>query len=96
MESIKINILNEVLSSKTRKNYFLSERRGVFGVPDGSEGSQGDYNEIFKYYRHPDMPENVFLQITEHSDSYGDNFSITDIKLVEGKAKTVTVYEPIN
>lgn len=94
MESINIKILNEVLSVDTRDKYFLSEAKGHLGVPDNSDGNQGEYNELFKYYRHPEMPDNVFLQVTEQTDSYGDESRITEMKFVQGKAKQVTVYEP--
>lgn len=95
MESIKISALNQVLSMDTRKKYFLSERKGHHGVTDGGYGSQEDYNETFKYYRHPDFPENIFLEITERTDSYGDNDKIHEMKIVTGVAKQVTVYEPV-
>lgn len=95
MESIKINVLNEVLQESTRKKYFLNEANGHFGVPDDGEGNQDEYNEKHKYYRHPEMPENVFLQITERTDSYGDNWKIAEMKFVQGVAKQITVYEPI-
>lgn len=95
MESISIKILNELLSEKTKKQYFLSEEKGHWGVPDGGEGNQEDYNETLKYYRHPEMPENVFLQISWRTDSYGDNEFMAELKFVQGRAKQITVYEPI-
>ncbi len=95
MELTNPKILNEVLVENTRNKYLISESKGHTGVPDGGDGSQGDYNETFKYYRHPEMPVNVFLQITYVTDSYGDGESISEMKLVEGKEKQVTIYEPI-
>jgi hypothetical protein len=94
MESITIKTLNELLSEKTRSKYLVNEQKGYMGVPSGGEGNQGEYNETFKYYKHNDMPENIFLQVAYQTDSYGDNDAITDIKFVEGKAKQITVYEP--
>lgn len=95
MESISIKVLNEILSEDTRGKYFLSDKKGHWGIGDGSDGNQGDYNETFRYYWHPEMPENIFLQVTERTDSYGDNESIVEMKFVQGKSKQVTVYEPI-
>lgn len=95
MESIKISVLNELLQESTRKKYFLNEKQGHLGVPDDCDSSQGEYNENHKYYQHPEMPENVFLQITERTDSYGDNWTVYEMKFVQGVAKQVTVYEPI-
>jgi len=95
-QTIKISVLNELMSSSTQSKYRISSKDGHRGVPDGGEGYQGEYNERFEFYRHPDMPENVFLQITYQSDSYGDNESIYEMKLVKGREKTITVYEPIN
>lgn len=95
MESINIKALNELLQKSTRQKYFLNKTNGHHGVPDNSDGEQGEYNEVLSYYRHPEMPENVFLQISEHTDSYGDNLTISEMKFVQGVAKQVTVYEPI-
>src|SRR6478736_2967452 len=95
MELINPIHLNELLSESTRKKYFLSESKGNLGIPDSGDGSQGEYNETFKYYRHPEMPQNIFLQITFHTDSYGDSPTINEMKLVEGKQKQITIYEPI-
>lgn len=95
MESIKLDVLNELLQSETRKKYFLNKENGHFGVPRDGEGYQGEYNETFEYYKHPELPENVFLQITKHTDSYGCDPTIVEFKFVKGVAKQVTVYEPI-
>jgi len=91
---IDIQVLNEVFTNK--KNYLTQKEIGHYGVPDGYDGSQGEYNEYFNYYRHHDFPEGVFMRETIHTDSYGDNESIVKIEFVEGVAKTVIVYEPIN
>ena len=52
MELINPIHLNELLQESTRYKYFLSESKGHTGVPDSGDGSQGEYNETFKYYRH--------------------------------------------
>lgn len=96
MESIKIKTLNELMSKDTRGKYKVSESKGYTGIADSDEGSQGEYNERFVFYKHEDLPENIFLQETIHTDSYGDNESTVEWKFVEGKAKTITVYEPLN
>lgn len=95
MESISIKVLNEVLSASTRRNYLLNEQKGHTGIADDSEGEQGEYNETFEYFKHPEMPENCFLQITYQTDSYGHDKKMTEMKFVKGVAKQVTVYEPI-
>ena len=93
-QSISLKVLNEILSQD--RKYFLNEERGHIGIgDDADDGSQGDYNETFKFYKHPEMPENTFLRVTYQTDSYGDNENITEMKFVEGKAKTITVFEPI-
>lgn len=94
METISIKVLNELFSNKTHSKYRISTGDGHQGIID-SDGRQGEYNERFEYLQHPDMPKNIFLQITYRSDSYGDNESIYEYKFVEGKAKTITIYEPI-
>lgn len=92
---ISLKALNELLSDNTRSKFLLNEKDGHKGVPDSGDGNQGEYNERFEFYKHPELPENIFLQITYQSDSYGDNEAIHEMKFVEGKAKTVTIYEPV-
>jgi len=92
---VSIKVLNELLSEKTRSKYKVSSQQGHQGVPQNADGYQGEYNETFEFYQHPDMPSNIFLRLTKHTDSYGDNKSIVEYQFVEGKAKQVTVYEPI-
>lgn len=94
-QTISIKVLNELLSSETRSKYRKSTQQGHQGVPRDSDGYQGEFNETFEFYQHPDMPANIFLRLTEHTDSYGDNESIVEYQFVEGKAKQVTIYEPI-
>lgn len=95
-QTISIKVLNELLSSETRSKYRKSSSKGHQGIGnDDYDGHQGEYNETFEFYQHPDMPANIFLRLTEHTDSYGDNESIVEYQFVEGKAKQVTVYEPI-
>ena len=97
MESISIKVLNELLSNSTKRKYKVIHLPGHKGVDDSSgEGDQGEYNETFEFYQHPEMPKNIFLKITMRTDSYGDNDFIHEIQFVEGKEKTITVYEPIN
>jgi len=98
--TVSIKTINELLEdihkSSYVKKYFINKQDGHKGVLDGSDGSQGEYNEYFEFYQHPSLNENVFLRVTFNTDSYGDNESISSIQFVEGKAKTITVYEPIN
>lgn len=58
-------------------------------------GSEGEYNETEYYYSHKELPENTFLRVTKRTDSYGDNEFTLSIQFVEGKAKQVTIFEPI-
>ncbi len=92
-KTISIEVLNEVLTNK--KNYFTQKEMGHIGVPDNHEGSQGEYNEHFNYYRHHDFPEGVFMRETIHTDSYGDDESVIKIEFVEGVERTVIIYEPV-
>lgn len=92
---VTIGVLNELLSEKTREKFLFDSSNGYQGVPENGEGYQGEYNKKFKFYKHPGLPENVFLKVTIQTDSYGDNESITEYQFVEGKAKQITVFEPI-
>ena len=89
-----IKAFNEVMSNK--KVHKTQEITGHIGVPENYEGSQGEYNEKFIFYKHKDFPEGVFLRETLQTDSYGDNESIVEVKFVEGKEKIVTIFEPVN
>jgi hypothetical protein len=93
MKTITINSFNEVMNNKNK--YKTQTTFGHIGVPEDGEGNQGEYNEKFIFYKHPEFPEGIFLRETINSDSYGYNESIVKVEFVEGKEKTVTVYEPI-
>lgn len=81
---------------KNKSKYKINEQKGQIGIPDGYEdGSQGDYNEKFIFYQHPGLSKNVFMKETYHTDSYGSNYSLVSVEFVQGKPKTITVYEPI-
>ena len=88
-----IKAFNEVMSNK--KAYKVQETKGHQGL--GSYGeSQGEYNETFIFYKHQDFPENIFLKETIETDSYGSNEHTSNITFVEGKEKTITIFEPVN
>jgi len=91
MESISIKVLNELMSNTTKHKYKVSTIKG-----DQNDGYEDSYNETFEFYKHPELPENIFLKITMRTDSYGENDFIHEIQFVEGKEKTITIYEPIN
>jgi hypothetical protein len=91
--TIKLSDLKDLLSNKYK--YEMKTEKGHQGVDRRHDGTQGEYTETFKYYKHPGLPEGVFMRETWRSDSYGNNESINSIDFVEGKAKTITVYEPI-
>lgn len=91
---VAIKVLNEFFSNKEK--YFVNGANGHQGIPDSyDEGMQGEYNETFKFYKHPDFPENVFWKETYHTDSYGDEEHLVKYEMVQGVEKTITVYEPI-
>ena len=92
---IKLSVLNELLDPTKKSKFFLNKENGHCGVPEDGEGWQGEYNESFRYYKHPGLPENVFLKETWQTDSYGDNDHLVQVQFVQGVAKTITVYEPI-
>ena len=89
---IKLSVLNDLLKNKNK--YFVKEEKGYQGVPSNNyDGIQGEYNETFKYYRHPEFPENLFMREVWHTNSYGDYDMIVKIEFVEGKKRQITVYE---
>lgn len=91
-QTISIEQINEFF--KNKEKYLVKILKGHQGVIfDG--GNQGEYNETFRFYKHPSFPENIFLQETIITDSYGDGEYVTLIQFVEGKEKTITVFEPI-
>jgi hypothetical protein len=94
-ETIKVKDLQEFFKNKSK--YRINKTTGHTGILDTSYdgGSQGEYNEYFIFYKHPNFPANIFFRETYHTDSYGSNDSLVNVDLVEGVAKTITVYEPI-
>ena len=98
MKDIKIELsaMNELLDLDTKDKYLKSEKLGYQGVTSNSyyeDGVQGEHDEIFKFYSHPSLPENIVMKETYHSDSYGDNLALIEVKFVETKEKTIIVYE---
>lgn len=92
--TMTIKELNELFGNLSK--YCVSNKKGYIGVPDNTEGVMGQYNQKFYYYQHPCMPKNIFLQEIQTSDSYGSfNNADKTYSFVEGKSKTITVYEPI-
>lgn len=89
-----IKAFNEVMSNK--KAYKVNESKGYQGITDSYGEQQGEHNETFMFYKHKDFPESIFLRETYHTDSYNSNEAIVEVKFVEGKEKTITIYEPIN
>jgi hypothetical protein len=73
----------------------MQQVSGHIGVPKGYDGMQEEYNEIIVYYKHPGLPEGVFMMESYRTDSYGNNENLHEIRFVKGKEKKVTVYEPI-
>ncbi len=93
-ESILLKDLQDLLKNKDK--YFQSEQKGHTGIPNTyDEGEQGEYNKIFKYYKHPGLPVGIFMRETWNTDSYGSNEAIVSVEFVKGKEKQITVFEPI-
>jgi hypothetical protein len=59
--------------------------------------TQGEWDEYKTYYKFPNLPlpENIFLEVTECTNSYGSNERISKLQFVEEKPKTIITYEPI-
>jgi hypothetical protein len=94
-QKISLKALNELLG-ENKHRYFMNQVDGHKGIDDNYyDGVQGEYNETFKFYKHPKLPEEVFMRETYHTNSYGDNENLVQVQFVEGKAKTITVYEPV-
>lgn len=94
-ELVKMSVIIDLLNNKSK--YRHSEQTGHIGISRANdwEGSQGEYNERFVFYRHPELPEGYFLRETYQTDSYANNESIVQIEFVKGREKQVTVFEPI-
>lgn len=88
-QTIEINILNDLLKNKAK--YLLSTSKS-----ESYGDYEGSYDEYFKYYKHPQLPENIFLRETIRTNSYKTDDFVYEITLVQGKEKTITVFEPIN
>ena len=94
-EVIKLSDLQELLTNKYK--YRFSEAVGHQGIPDDyRSGVQGEYNERIVYYKHPSLPENIFMKETYQTDSYGDSENLEKVEFVKGTEKTIKVFEPIN
>lgn len=93
-QSINVKVLSELFSNKQK--YKINEKVAYQGIPDNEDGVQGQYNEKHVYYRHPEMPDNLFMREIYQTDSYGYDEHLCSVSFVEGKEKTITIYEPIN
>lgn len=93
-ESILLEDLQDLL--KNKQNYKLQTEKGHQGISNFTyDGEQEEYNETLVFYKHPGLPDNVFMKETYRTDSYGNNDFLYSVEFIEGKAKTITVYEPI-
>lgn len=95
---LDLTIINQVLSNLDNPAAAglnkLKDEVTHEGVPPYS-AQQGEYNEKVTVYIHKQLPQGLFVKITRRTDSYGENETITNIAFVMGKAKTITIYEPI-
>ncbi len=96
MESITIKALQELFENKSK--YLVNTEKGHIGIPDNDdyEGKSGEFNETLKFYKHPEFPEGFFMRESWVTDSYADNSHLDKVTFVQGREKTITVYEPIN
>lgn len=92
-QTIKLKDLQDLFNNKSK--FYHSKQNGHQGLAGGRE-YQGEYNETFKFYTHKGLPEGVFMRETWQTDSYGDNDKMVKIEFVQGKEKTITIFEPIN
>lgn len=90
-KQITFKTLNEFFQKKD--SYFQLKKATKTMIPEDGEGNQGESNEYIKIYKHADFPEGVFFQETYETDSYGYNDAITNYIFVEGKEKTITIFE---
>lgn len=95
--TIKLSVLNDLLDGSKKGKFLLNKAKGHTGISDSDlgEGVQSEYNETYRFYKHPELPENMFLRETYQTDSYGYNEHLVEIQFVQGVEKTITVYEPI-
>lgn len=92
-ETILLKDLQDLLKNKSK--YRQNEVQGHIGVGQSEDGVQGEYNEKFIYYKHLGLPEGVFMRETYTTDSYGYDYSLTNVEFVKGKERKITVFEPI-
>jgi len=88
-QTIKISTLNDFFTNKQK--YFVNT-----SITESHGNYEGCYDEYFKYYKHPDLPKHVFFRETIRTNSYKTDDFVYNIELVEGKEKTITIFEPIN
>jgi len=86
--------LQDLLTNKS-KYKLKQEELGHQGVPKNGGGNQGEYNEKFVFYKHPSFPKNMFMRETYVTNSYGYDYHLVSVQFVEGREKTITVFEPI-
>lgn len=93
-ETILLKDLQDLLKNKLK--YKVNEVKGHTGIINNSDdGSQGEYNETFIYYKHFGLPEGIFMRETYQPDSYGSDDILTEVVFIKGKEKKITVFEPI-
>ena len=92
-ETILFTDLQDLFKNKSK--YYETEIPGKTPIAAGACGILGKHNEKFRFYKHPGLPEGIFMKEIHLSDSYGGDFTLSSIEFVEGKEKTITVYEPI-
>ena len=65
--------------------------KDINALYDG-EGMQGDSSEIHEIYD-MGLKDGLFVKLVINTDSYGDNEYVDNVQFVQGKEKTITVYE---
>lgn len=75
-----IELFNDLLTNRNKYHQPQYDREDNDGVTS------------YKYYQHPEFPNDVFLQESWVYDSYGDE-NLTDLRIVRGEEKIVTIFE---
>lgn len=99
---LKLETINKILNDIQYPDYgssglvkVNSERTHTGVLNTNGYGSQDEFNETTTYYTHKELPEGVFVRFVNRTDSYGEGNALHSVQFVQGRAKQITVYEPI-
>lgn len=97
---LEISVLNKVLKnieypkSAGLVNQDKVYTRNIIGVHNDWEGNQGDSNEYYITYTHPEL-DGILVKFTYETDSYGGNDRITSIQFGRAVKKEISVFEEV-